>query len=54
MTTPPRAGFGLNPAPYAHSLHGSTVTVGLLMAAMPTGMVVGCFVLSRIATPHGG
>lgn len=38
-------------APYAHSLHGSTVTVGLLMAAMPFGMVIGAFVLSRMATP---
>ncbi len=38
-------------APYAHALHGSTVTVGLLMAAMPFGMVVGAFLLSRIAPP---
>ena len=49
------AGFYIVPeglaAPYAHSLHGSTVTVGLLMAAMPFGMVVGAFLLSRIATP---
>ena len=49
------AGFYIVPeglaAPYAHSLHGSTVTVGLLMAAMPFGMVVGAFVLSRMATP---
>jgi MFS family permease len=49
------AGFYIVPeglaAPYAHSLHGNTVTVGLLMAAMPAGMVVGAFVLSRIATP---
>ena len=49
------AGFYIVPeglaAPYAHSLHGSTVTVGLLMAAMPFGMVVGAFVLSKMATP---
>src|SRR3984893_3873298 len=38
-------------APYAHSLHGSTVTVGLLMAATPFGMVIGAFLLSRIAAP---
>ena len=49
------AGFYIVPeglaAPYAHSLHGSTLTVGLLMAAMPTGMVVGAFLLGRMATP---
>lgn len=38
-------------APYAHSLHGSTPTVGLLMATMPLGMVVGAVLLGRIATP---
>src|SRR5208282_1139766 len=52
------AGFYIVPeglaAPYAHSLHGSTVPVGLLMAALPAGMVVGAFVLSRIATPSTG
>ena len=49
------AGFYIVPeglaAPYAHSLHGSTVTVGLLMAAMPFGMVVGAFVLAKMAAP---
>ena len=49
------AGFYIVPeglaAPYAHSLHGSTLTVGLLMAAMPSGMVAGAFLLGRIATP---
>jgi MFS family permease len=49
------AGFYIVPeglaAPYAHSLHGNTVTVGLLMAAMPFGMVAGAFVLARMATP---
>ncbi len=48
------AGFYIVPeglaAPYAHA-RGSTVTVGLLMAAMPFGMVVGAFLLSRIAPP---
>jgi len=49
------AGFHIVPeglaAPYAHSLHGSTVTVGLLMAAMPFGMVVGAFALAKMASP---
>jgi len=36
---------------YARSLHGSTLTVGLLMAAMPTGMVIGAFLLSRLVAP---
>ena len=29
-------------APHARSLHGSTLTVGLLMAAMPLGMAPSC------------
>jgi len=49
------AGFYIVPeglaAPYARSLHGGPLTVGLLMAAMPTGMVVGAFLLSRAAAP---
>jgi MFS family permease len=49
------AGFYIVPeglaAPYAHSLHGNTFTVGLLMAAMPLGMVAGAFLLSRAAAP---
>jgi MFS family permease len=49
------AGFYIVPeglaAPYARSLHGSTLTVGLLMAAMPLGMVVGAFLLGRVAAP---
>ncbi len=49
------AGFYIVPeglaAPYAHSLHGSTLTVGLLMAAMPLGMVAGAFLLGRLAAP---
>jgi hypothetical protein len=41
-------------APYAHSLRGSTLAAGLLMAAMPTGMAVGAFRLGRIATRQCG
>jgi MFS family permease len=51
------AGFYIVPeglaAPYARSLHGSALTVGLLMAAVPLGTVIGAFVLSRAATPSG-
>jgi len=49
------AGFYIVPeglaVPYARSLHGSTLTVGLLMAAMPLGMVIGAFLLGRVAAP---
>ena len=49
------AGFYVVPeglaAPYARSLHGTALTVGLLMAAAPLGMVIGAFVISRIAAP---
>jgi len=49
------AGFYIVPeglaAPYARSLHGSTLTVGLLMAAVPLGMVTGAFLLGRLAAP---
>jgi MFS family permease len=49
------AGFYIVPeglaAPYAHSLHGGTWTVGLLMSAMPFGMVVGAFLFGKLATP---
>jgi len=49
------AGFYIVPeglaAPYARSLHGSALTVGLLMAAMPLGMVIGAFLLGRVAVP---
>jgi hypothetical protein len=49
------AGFYIVPeglaAPYARSLHGNALTVGLLMAAVPLGMVIGAFVISRIAAP---
>ena len=41
------AGFSIVPeglaAPYAHSLHGNALDVGLLMAAMPLGTVIGAF-----------
>ena len=52
------AGFYIVPeglaAPYARSLHGNTLTVGLLMAAVPLGMVIGAFLMSRIAArPRG-
>jgi MFS family permease len=49
------AGFYIVPeglaAPYAHSLHGSALTVGLLMAAMPLGTVVGAFAFGRLVAP---
>jgi MFS family permease len=49
------AGFYIVPeglaAPYAHSLHGSTLTVGLLMAAMPLGTVAGAFAFGRLVPP---
>jgi MFS family permease len=49
------AGFYIVPeglaAPYARSLHGNALTVGLLMAAVPLGMVIGAFLISRIAVP---
>ena len=49
------AGFYVLPeglaVPYAHALHGSTFDVGLLMAAMPVGTVIGAFALSRLVAP---
>jgi MFS family permease len=49
------AGFYIVPeglaAPYARSLHGSALTVGLLMAGVPFGMVIGAFLLGRVAAP---
>jgi MFS family permease len=49
------AGFYIVPeglaAPYARSLHGSALTVGLLMAAVPLGTVIGAFLLGRVAAP---
>ena len=49
------AGFYVLPeglaAPYVHVLGGSTLDVGLLMAAMPVGTVIGAFAFGRLATP---
>ena len=51
------AGFCIVPeglaAPYAHALHGDALTVGLLMAAMPLGTVVGAFAFGRLVPPSG-
>jgi MFS family permease len=51
------AGFCIVPeglaAPYAHALHGDALTVGLLMAAMPLGVVAGSFAFGRLVTPSG-
>ncbi|WUH98761.1 MFS transporter [Spirillospora sp. NBC_00431] len=38
-------------APYAATFGGGAVTVGLLLSAMPTGMVVGAFLFSRFVRP---
>lgn len=38
-------------APYAATYDGSPVTVGLLMSAMPIGMVAGAFAFSRFVRP---
>ncbi|MEV4254602.1 MFS transporter [Spirillospora sp. NPDC049652] len=38
-------------APYAATFDRSALTVGVLMSAMPTGMVVGAFVFSRFVRP---
>jgi MFS family permease len=49
------AGFYILPeglaAPYAHALGGGTMVVGLLMAAMPVGMVISAVVLARFVPP---
>lgn len=49
------AGFYIVPeglaAPYAEKLGDGTYTVGLLMAAMPLGTVVGVVLLNRFVTP---
>jgi MFS family permease len=48
------AGFAVVPeglaAPYARRLGGGSLTVGLLMAAMPAGMVAGGMVVSRVTS----
>ncbi|MFB4302203.1 MFS transporter [Actinomadura sp. NTSP31] len=38
-------------APYAATFDDSAVTVGVLMSAMPTGMVLGAFLFSRFVRP---
>ena len=49
------AGFAIVPeglaAPYAHSLHHGALAVGLMMAAMPSGIVVGAFAFGKLAAP---
>ena len=49
------AGFTVVPeavaAPYARALGGGALTIGLLMAAMPGGTVVGGFVIGRLLRP---
>ena len=49
------AGFTVVPealaAPYAHALGGGAPTIGLLMAAMPAGTVIGGFVIGRMLRP---
>ncbi len=49
------AGFTVVPealaAPYAHTLGGGAPTIGVLMAAMPAGTVIGGFVIGRLLRP---
>jgi MFS family permease len=49
------AGFTVVPealaAPYAHTLGGGAATMGILMAAMPAGTVIGGFVIGRLLRP---
>lgn len=49
------AGFYVIPeglaAPYAHALGGDTLDVGLMMAAMPVGIVIGAFTVGRLVKP---
>jgi MFS family permease len=50
------AGFYVAPeglaAPYAHELGGTAFAVGLLMAAMPVGTVIGVVLFNRLVTPQ--
>lgn len=39
--------------PYAHTLDGTALTVGLIMAAMPLGTVAGALVIGRFISPQG-
>lgn len=49
------AGFAVVPeglaVPYAHTLGGGPLTVGLLMCAMPAGTVAGILVIGRLSRP---
>jgi hypothetical protein len=49
------AGFAVVPeglaAPYARTLGGGPLTVGLLMAIMPAGLVLGAVLMSRLTRP---
>jgi len=49
------AGFAVVPeglaAPYARTLGGGPSTIGLLMAAIPAGTMIGAFVLGRLVRP---
>ena len=49
------AGFAVVPeglaVPYAHTLGGGPLTVGLLMCAMPVGTVAGILVIGRLSRP---
>jgi predicted MFS family arabinose efflux permease len=49
------AGFAIVPeglaAPYARTLGGGPVTIGLLMCAMPAGTVAGSLIMGRLSRP---
>jgi predicted MFS family arabinose efflux permease len=49
------AGFAIVPeglaAPYARTLGGGPVTIGLLMCAMPAGTVAGSLIIGRLSRP---
>jgi MFS family permease len=49
------AGFAVVPeglaAPYARTLGGGPLTVGMLMVAMPAGTIVGAFAIGHLARP---
>ena len=49
------AGFAVVPeglaAPYARTLGGGPLTVGLLMAVMPAGTIIGAFAIGHLARP---
>jgi len=49
-------GFYLAPealaAPYAHQIEAGTITVGILMAAAPVGVLAGSFIVTRLVPPE--